>query len=104
MKLNWAVGNEGGKGCSDVCRVLYRRGHSRSAAPSGSRTLLTPHPAVLQHIPMPVLYGVFLYMGVAALNSIQVSRGCTQGAGGSCFEGEGVRSIPVQQSRDFSSA
>ncbi|NWR40329.1 S4A4 protein, partial [Tachuris rubrigastra] len=27
---------------------------------------------VLKHIPMPVLYGVFLHMGVAALNSIQV--------------------------------
>ncbi|NXW86815.1 S4A4 protein, partial [Alopecoenas beccarii] len=26
---------------------------------------------VLKHIPMPVLYGVFLHMGVAALNSIQ---------------------------------
>ncbi|XP_027744449.1 anion exchange protein 4 [Empidonax traillii] len=26
----------------------------------------------LQHIPMPVLYGVFLHMGVAALNSIQL--------------------------------
>ncbi|KAM9226354.1 anion exchange protein 4 [Leptosomus discolor] len=28
---------------------------------------------VLKHIPMPVLYGVFLYMGVAALNSIQLT-------------------------------
>ncbi|NXO79371.1 S4A4 protein, partial [Sitta europaea] len=27
---------------------------------------------VLKHIPMPVLYGVFLHMGVMALNSIQV--------------------------------
>ncbi|XP_071425940.1 anion exchange protein 4 [Pithys albifrons albifrons] len=27
---------------------------------------------VLKHIPMPVLYGVFLHMGVAALNSIQL--------------------------------
>ncbi|NXI98440.1 S4A4 protein, partial [Psophia crepitans] len=27
---------------------------------------------ILKHIPMPVLYGVFLHMGVAALNSIQV--------------------------------
>lgn len=26
-----------------------------------------------QYIPMPVLYGVFLYMGVASLNGIQVS-------------------------------
>lgn len=26
----------------------------------------------LQYIPMPVLYGVFLYMGVASLNGIQV--------------------------------
>ncbi|NXD64025.1 S4A4 protein, partial [Eolophus roseicapillus] len=28
---------------------------------------------ILKHIPMPVLYGVFLYMGVAALNSIQLT-------------------------------
>lgn len=35
--------------------------------------MLKPHPGVLQYIPMPVLYGVFLHMGVAALNSIQVS-------------------------------
>uniref|UniRef100_A0A8C9EYE7 Anion exchange protein n=1 Tax=Pavo cristatus TaxID=9049 RepID=A0A8C9EYE7_PAVCR len=28
---------------------------------------------ILKYIPMPVLYGVFLHMGVAALNSIQVS-------------------------------
>lgn len=26
-----------------------------------------------QFIPMPVLYGVFLYMGVASLNGVQVS-------------------------------
>lgn len=78
-----------------------------SAVPSGNRALLTPHPAVLQHIPMPVLYGVFLHMGVAALNSIQVSRGCAGGAGGGCFGDEGVCSIPAltaQQSLDFSSA
>lgn len=34
-----------------------------------------PCTAFLQHVPMPVLYGVFLHMGVAALSSIQVSRG-----------------------------
>ncbi|NXR02169.1 S4A4 protein, partial [Sagittarius serpentarius] len=28
---------------------------------------------VLKHIPMPVLYGVFLHMGVAALNNIQLT-------------------------------
>ena len=28
---------------------------------------------VFQFIPMPVLYGVFLYMGVASLNGVQVS-------------------------------
>ncbi|NXK13736.1 S4A4 protein, partial [Herpetotheres cachinnans] len=28
---------------------------------------------ILKHIPMPVLYGVFLHMGVAALNSIQLT-------------------------------
>ncbi|NXN99366.1 S4A4 protein, partial [Rhinopomastus cyanomelas] len=28
---------------------------------------------VLKHIPMPVLYGVFLHMGLAALNSIQLT-------------------------------
>ena len=28
---------------------------------------------VLQHIPMPVLYGVFLYMGVTSLGGIQVA-------------------------------
>lgn len=27
----------------------------------------------LQHIPMPVLYGVFLYMGITSLRGIQVS-------------------------------
>lgn len=27
-----------------------------------------------QFIPMPVLYGVFLYMGVASLGGIQVSK------------------------------
>ena len=29
---------------------------------------------VFQFIPMPVLYGVFLYMGVASLNGVQVGR------------------------------
>lgn len=29
-------------------------------------------PSLFQYIPMPVLYGVFLYMGVASLNGIQV--------------------------------
>ncbi|NXV86456.1 S4A4 protein, partial [Calonectris borealis] len=29
---------------------------------------------VLEHIPMPVLYGVFLHMGVVALNSIQLTE------------------------------
>lgn len=29
-------------------------------------------PLSFQYIPMPVLYGVFLYMGVASLNGIQV--------------------------------
>lgn len=28
---------------------------------------------ILQFIPMPVLYGVFLYMGVASLNGVQVN-------------------------------
>lgn len=27
----------------------------------------------LKFIPMPVLYGVFLYMGVASLNGVQVT-------------------------------
>lgn len=31
----------------------------------------------LQFIPMPVLYGVFLYMGVASLNGVQVSSCCS---------------------------
>jgi len=34
----------------------------------GMSTLMTP---LLSHIPMPVLYGVFLYMGVASLNGLQ---------------------------------
>uniref|UniRef100_A0A8C3KAL6 Anion exchange protein n=1 Tax=Calidris pygmaea TaxID=425635 RepID=A0A8C3KAL6_9CHAR len=34
---------------------------------------------VLKHIPMPVLYGVFLHMGVVALNSIQVRGDCAEG-------------------------
>lgn len=103
MKLNWAVGNEGSK----CCRLLHRRGCSASAVPSGNCTLLTPCPAVLQHIPMPVLYGVFLHMGVAALNSIQVSGGYARGAGGVRFGNEGACSIPAltpQQSLDFISA
>ena len=29
-------------------------------------------PLSFQYIPLPVLYGVFLYMGVASLNGIQV--------------------------------
>lgn len=32
-----------------------------------------------QFIPMPVLYGVFLYMGVASLNGVQVSHQPAQG-------------------------
>uniref|UniRef100_A0A8C3T3M5 Anion exchange protein n=1 Tax=Chelydra serpentina TaxID=8475 RepID=A0A8C3T3M5_CHESE len=36
---------------------------------TGVSVFLAP---VLKYIPMPVLYGVFLYMGVAALNSIQL--------------------------------
>ncbi|KAK6106199.1 anion exchange family protein [Brugia pahangi] len=35
----------------------------------GSSVLMT---GVLSHIPMPVLYGVFLYMGIAALGGIQL--------------------------------
>jgi len=34
----------------------------------GLSVLMTP---MLSHIPMPVLYGVFLYMGVASLNGLQ---------------------------------
>jgi len=34
----------------------------------GLSVFLTP---ILKHIPMPVLYGVFLYMGVSALNGLQ---------------------------------
>lgn len=34
---------------------------------------------VPQFIPMPVLYGVFLYMGVASLNGVQVSHQQAQG-------------------------
>ncbi|KAM9531482.1 anion exchange protein 4 isoform 1-T1 [Guaruba guarouba] len=37
---------------------------------TGLSVLMAP---VLKHIPMPVLYGVFLHMGVAALNSIQLT-------------------------------
>ncbi|KAM4803784.1 electrogenic sodium bicarbonate cotransporter 4 isoform 2-T2 [Urocitellus parryii] len=36
---------------------------------TGTSVFLAP---VLKYIPMPVLYGVFLYMGVASLNGIQV--------------------------------
>lgn len=38
-------------------------------------TLITPFIVLCapQFIPMPVLYGVFLYMGVASLNGVQVS-------------------------------
>ncbi|NWW08590.1 S4A4 protein, partial [Oreocharis arfaki] len=35
----------------------------------GASVFMAP---MLKHIPMPVLYGVFLHMGVAALNSIQL--------------------------------
>lgn len=34
----------------------------------GMSVLMTP---VLKHIPMPVLFGVFLYMGVASLKGLQ---------------------------------
>jgi len=34
----------------------------------GGSVLLTP---LLRHIPMPVLFGVFLYMGVASLKGLQ---------------------------------
>lgn len=34
----------------------------------GLSVLITP---LLRHIPMPVLYGVFLYMGVASLKGLQ---------------------------------
>nr|XP_034957150.1 anion exchange protein 4-like [Zootoca vivipara] len=37
---------------------------------TGLSVFLAP---VLKFIPMPVLYGIFLYMGVSALSSIQVS-------------------------------
>uniref|UniRef100_A0A672M0B7 Anion exchange protein n=1 Tax=Sinocyclocheilus grahami TaxID=75366 RepID=A0A672M0B7_SINGR len=39
---------------------------------TGVSVFLAP---VLQYIPMPVLYGVFLYMGVASLHGIQVAVG-----------------------------
>lgn len=35
----------------------------------GCSVLMT---GILSHIPMPVLYGVFLYMGIAALGGIQL--------------------------------
>lgn len=37
----------------------------------------------LQFIPMPVLYGVFLYMGVASLSGIQVGANVLHGELGS---------------------
>lgn len=46
-------------------RCFYVRTRFRSPF-----TVLLPH----QYIPMPVLYGVFLYMGVASLSGIQVGR------------------------------
>jgi sodium bicarbonate transporter 10 len=36
----------------------------------GISILLTP---VLCHVPLPVLYGIFLYMGVNVLKAIQVT-------------------------------
>uniref|UniRef100_A0A452T0J5 Anion exchange protein n=1 Tax=Ursus maritimus TaxID=29073 RepID=A0A452T0J5_URSMA len=42
---------------------------------TGISVFLAP---VLKYIPMPVLYGVFLYMGVASLNGIQVTRALHQ--------------------------
>lgn len=65
--------------------------------------LLIPYPTVLQHIPMPVLYGVFLHMGVTALNSIQVREGCT--GRGCCWGGEvcSATAATAQQSLDFNS-
>ncbi|NXA42050.1 S4A4 protein, partial [Eudromia elegans] len=38
---------------------------------TGASVFMAP---VLKHIPMPVLYGVFLHMGVAALSSIQLTE------------------------------
>uniref|UniRef100_A0A8B9PHU2 Anion exchange protein n=1 Tax=Apteryx owenii TaxID=8824 RepID=A0A8B9PHU2_APTOW len=40
---------------------------------TGISVFLAP---ILKHIPMPVLYGVFLYMGVASLNGIQFWDRC----------------------------
>uniref|UniRef100_A0A8D2DUD1 Anion exchange protein n=1 Tax=Sciurus vulgaris TaxID=55149 RepID=A0A8D2DUD1_SCIVU len=40
---------------------------------TGTSVFLAP---VLKYIPMPVLYGVFLYMGVASLNGIQFWERC----------------------------
>lgn len=83
--MSWAAGNEGRKCCGMYAGVSSRRmlGEHSPWGPVPA----DPPPAVLQHVPMPVLYGVFLHMGVAALNTIQVSGGA---AGGDCFGDEGV--------------
>lgn len=84
----------------DTHAGFYMRGHRAGTDPQGP-ALLMAHPAALQHIPMPVLYGVFLHMGVTALNSIQVRReDCTGGgAGGE----EGFCSATAQHNLEFSS-
>lgn len=68
----------------DTQAGFYSRGHRAGTDPQGT-ALLMPHPTALQQIPMPVLYGVFLHMGVTALNSIQVREGGLHREGVLCF-------------------
>ncbi|XP_009584720.1 PREDICTED: electrogenic sodium bicarbonate cotransporter 1-like, partial [Fulmarus glacialis] len=53
-----------------VCLVEQRLTGLAVFVLTGVSVFMAP---VLKHIPMPVLYGVFLHMGVVALNSIQLT-------------------------------
>lgn len=67
-----AWGKPGQAGCLCDRQILSCRTGQPTAC---LRQRLSPKlcsPLSFQYIPMPVLYGVFLYMGVASLNGIQV--------------------------------
>lgn len=67
-----AWGKPGRQAASVTWQTLSDRTGQPTACP---RQRLSPKlcsPLSFQYIPMPVLYGVFLYMGVASLNGIQV--------------------------------
>ena len=64
-----------GNGTFKFCAYFFV--YSREQRVTGAITFLfigmsVSMTRILSHIPMPVLYGVFLYMGIAALGGIQL--------------------------------